>query len=170
MSRLRDVETTAEIKLALIADPHVGGLDIGIDTVNGIVFLTGFVQDRDQRGLAEEIARSHGGIDIKNDIAVLAEVPKELDARASPAPLGARDEEEDLAIRDRVLGAMSSDSRVNTFAVNVEACDGVVRLSGFQENVQARGRAEQITRRVHGVREVINEIEVLDGPEQDGDS
>jgi hyperosmotically inducible protein len=72
MSRLRDAETTARIKLALIANPYIGGLDIGVDTVNGIVFLTGFAQDSQQKELAAEIAKSHGGLDIKNDIEVLS--------------------------------------------------------------------------------------------------
>lgn len=71
MSRLKDLETTAKIKLALMTNPHIGGLDIGVDTVNGIVMLSGAVQDRSHKDLAEEIARAHGGIDIKNDIEVL---------------------------------------------------------------------------------------------------
>ena len=73
MSRLKDLETTAKIKLALMTNPHIGGLDIGVDTVNGIVMLSGAVQDRGHKELAEEIARAYGGIDIRNDIEVLSE-------------------------------------------------------------------------------------------------
>ena len=73
MGRLRDLETTAKIKLALMTNPHIGGMDISVDTVNGIVMLSGAVQDRDKKELAEEIARAHGGVDIRNDIEVLGE-------------------------------------------------------------------------------------------------
>ncbi|HUV05986.1 MAG TPA: BON domain-containing protein [Armatimonadota bacterium] len=74
MGRLKDLETAAKIKLALMTNPHVGGLDIGVDTVNGIVMVSGAVQDRNRKNLAEEIARAYGGIDIKkNDIEVLGE-------------------------------------------------------------------------------------------------
>lgn len=157
MSRFKDVQTSAAIKLALVANARVGGLDIGVTTVNGIVFLSGFVQDRSQRDLAEEIAGNHGGIDIRNDIEVLSEPEGPsfaLDVQSNEA--------DDRIIRGHVAGDLESDSRVNASMINVDAASGVVRLTGVQESDSARNRAEQIARHVKGVRDVMNDIRVRD--------
>ena len=159
MGRLLDIETTAKIKFALMTNPHVGGLDIGVDTVNGIVFLTGAVQDLNHKVLSEEIARAHGGIDIKNDIEVLGEPPELSEAGIEEREAGISIEE-DMMIRDRVAGDLESDGRVNAFMINVDVVSGIVRLSGIQDNAEGYRRAEEIARRVQGVRDVINEIEI----------
>ena len=160
MGKLEDIETTAKIKLALMTNLHVGGLDIGVDTVNGIVFLNGAVQDADQKSLAEEIARSHGGIDIQNNVEVLGE-PSDSGKPAMKA--GSRagvPSEDDLLVRDRVIAALENDSRVNAYWINVEVLNGIVRLSGPQDDEEGRRRAYEIAKRVSGVQDVSDEMEV----------
>lgn len=158
MTKFDDAEMTARIKLAMLVSPRIGALDISVDSLNGIVFLKGVVQERGQRMLAEEIAREHGGIDIKNDIQVLGELEEaevEEEQEVDEKML-----QEDVSLRTRILGDMESDSRVNALMVNVYAAGGLVRLSGIQETQTARRRAEEIARKVDGVIEVINDIEV----------
>lgn len=160
MSRLHDLETTTEIKIALIANPHVGGLDIGVDTINDIVFLKGFVQDSDQKLLAEEIAHSHGGSDIKNDIEVLSDASL---GKGEAAEFVADNRDimiEDEAIRQRVLSDLTADSRINALMINVETADGIVKLSGVQDSQAGSIRAEEIARQVQGVKDVINHTQV----------
>ena len=157
MSKVRDIETSAAIKLALMTNAHIGGMDINVKTVNGIVFLRGFVLDRSQRNLAEIIARDYGGIDIRNDIEVMSE-----SREASPLHEAQSGEADDQVVRGHVAGNLESDSRVNISMINVDVANGVVRLTGIQDSDGARNRAEQIARRVDGVQEVINDIEVSD--------
>jgi len=160
MSRLKDFETTARVKLALIANPNIGGLDISVETVNGIVVLNGYVQDAVQKNLAADIALTHGGIDIKNDVQVLGEAAESegLVRRVAAEPDALSPE--DVSIRERILGNFESDGRVNALMVNVDEFGGIVRLSGIQETETARVRAEEIAHRVAGVTQVVNEIEV----------
>ena len=158
MSRLEDMETTAKIKVALMVNPRVDGFEIGVDTVNGITFLSGFVQDPEQRDLAEDIARERGALDVKNDVVALS------DGDTGP-PEGERGSEaggeaEDRLLRERVIGGLANDSRINSFTMTVEVTGGVARLSGRQPTDEARSRAEQIARGVQGVDEVVNEIDV----------
>lgn len=160
MSKLDDLEIKIKIKLALMANPHIGGLDISVDMINGIVFLKGFVQDSDKKLLAEEIARSHGGIDVKNDIEVLAEASETVDAPAEFSVESPDIAEDNKAIQDRVIGSLGADPRVKVFSINVEAADGVVRLSGVQDDEEGRRRAEEIALRVSGVKKVVNDIHV----------
>lgn len=158
MSKLADLETTAKIKLALITNVHIGGLDIGVDTVNGIVILSGVVQEPDQRDLAEEIARAHGATEVRNDIEVLSESQesaiRQVVGQADSYP------PEDVSLSTRILGDLEADGRVNPLTVNVEEEAGIVRLSGYQYSEKARERVEEIARSVQGVRDVINDIEV----------
>ena len=166
MNRLKDFETTARIKLALITHANIGGLDIAVETVNGIVVLTGYVQDAMQKDLASEIAQSHGGLDIKNDIQVLSEVAETETLMRRLAEKPEAFASEDVSIRQRILGNLEADARVNALMVNIDEVSGTVRLSGIQESQAARQRAEEIAYRVAGVSQVINEIEVRAAPHE----
>lgn len=158
MNRLKDNEMSAGIKLAMILNPRIGGMEISVETVNGIVFLRGVVQDREQKNLAEDIAVRHGGIDVKNEIEVLSEVPEAKDLVFLAADDGSGDD----VLRSQVSGDLESDGRVNASMINVDAAGGVIRLTGVQDNDVAKNRAEQIAWRVDGVDQVINDIEVRD--------
>lgn len=158
MNRLKDNEMSAGIKLAMILNPRIGGMEISVETVNGIVFLRGVVQDREQKNLAEDIAVKHGGIDVKNEIEVLSEVPEAKDLVFLAADDGSGDD----VLRSQVSGDLESDGRVNASMINVDAAGGVIRLTGVQDNDVAKNRAEQIAWRVDGVDQVINDIEVRD--------
>jgi hyperosmotically inducible protein len=53
---------TTKIKSGLLADPVVKGLDPNVETHNGIVQLSGFVESQTQMDRAIEIARSVVGV------------------------------------------------------------------------------------------------------------
>ena len=161
MGKLSDIETSARIKLALITNPNIGGFDVGVETVNGIVVLTGTVERAEQKNLATEIAVQNGGIDVKNDI----KLPEDLSIVDDPGLMRKVAQQatfftEDNSVRQRVLGDLESDPRVNSATINVDEVAGIVRLSGFQESDYARERAEEIAYRVVGVHRVVNDIEV----------
>jgi hyperosmotically inducible protein len=46
------------VKYALLADPDVKSLDIIVETLKGVVQLSGFVNDKEQARKAVEITRS----------------------------------------------------------------------------------------------------------------
>ena len=163
MSKINDIETSARIKLALIANPNIGGYDVGVETVNGIVVLTGMVESPAQKELAARIAMEHGGVDIKNDIELLKEVSvvvREPGLMRRVAEQDGSQLSEDSSIQQRVLGDLQVDPRVNSATINVDEVAGIVRLSGFQESEDGKQRAEEITSRVIGVHSVANDIEV----------
>jgi osmotically-inducible protein OsmY len=163
MWKLNDIETSARIKLALIANPNIGGYNIGVETINGIVVLTGMVESPEQKDLAAEIAIEHGGVDIKNDIELLRDMSvfvREPGLIGKVAGQAGSHYSEDNSIRQRVIGALGVDPRVNSATMNVDEVAGIVRLSGFQETEDAKHRAEDITGRVIGVHRVVNDIEV----------
>jgi osmotically-inducible protein OsmY len=66
-----DSVITAKVEAALAADPHVRAVFIEVQTVRGIVRLTGFADNREEADLAVAIARSVAGVkSVRDDITV----------------------------------------------------------------------------------------------------
>jgi len=57
-----DGTITAKVKTALIQDPTTKARDINVDTYQGVVQLSGFVDDKAQRSRAVEVARGVNGV------------------------------------------------------------------------------------------------------------
>ena len=58
---------TAKVKSGLLADPMAKGLDAKVETYNGTVQLSGFVENQSQMNRAVEIARAVVGVkDVEN--------------------------------------------------------------------------------------------------------
>ena len=72
-----DATVTAKVKAALIQDPVVSALDVGVDTFKGRVQLNGFVDTAEQKARAEQIARSVNGVaEVGNKLTVKANVAR----------------------------------------------------------------------------------------------
>ena len=66
-----DSVITTKVKTALLVDPDVKSLDIGVETFKGVVQLSGFVNNAEQARKAVEIARSVQGVkSVKNSLVV----------------------------------------------------------------------------------------------------
>ncbi|PWB65469.1 MAG: transporter [Deltaproteobacteria bacterium] len=68
---LDDKAITAKVKAALVEDPGVKALQIKVETFEGIVQLSGFVDGPEQITRAAEIAKGVEGVkSVKNDLIV----------------------------------------------------------------------------------------------------
>src|SRR3954468_858037 len=66
-----DAAITAKVKAALVKDPVVKAVDVKVDTFKGVVQLSGFVDNNDQRAQAERVTASTAGVmSVKNNIAL----------------------------------------------------------------------------------------------------
>jgi len=66
-----DSALTAKVKTALLKDDDVSGLAVNVNSYRGVVQLTGFVDDENQRTKAESIAQQVEGVtSVKNDLRV----------------------------------------------------------------------------------------------------
>ncbi|HUX30045.1 MAG TPA: BON domain-containing protein [Thiobacillus sp.] len=64
---LDDTAITTSIKTRYFADDTLKGLDISVETVDGVVTLTGTVQNDDARSLATTIAQGVDGVTSVNN-------------------------------------------------------------------------------------------------------
>lgn len=65
---------------------------------------------------------------------------------------------DDQATARRVEEALRSDPAYKFTDVKVVAYTGTIQLSGFVDNGEQKGRAEDIARKIPGVKEVKNDI------------
>jgi len=60
----------------------------------------------------------------------------------------------------KVKSALANDVGLKTLAINVDSSDGVVTLKGSVDNADTRSRAEQVAKKVDGVKSVKNELKL----------
>jgi hyperosmotically inducible periplasmic protein len=66
-----DAVLTTRVKTAFINDPVVGGSRIDVDTVNGVVTLSGRVPTKEQEAKAIQLARAvKGVIDVRSSLLI----------------------------------------------------------------------------------------------------
>ncbi|HEV8331663.1 MAG TPA: BON domain-containing protein [Steroidobacteraceae bacterium] len=64
-----DSVITGKVKAALVADPTTKAHQISVETFHGVVQLSGFVDSREARSRAEQVAQGVDGVkDVKNDL------------------------------------------------------------------------------------------------------
>lgn len=67
---------------------------------------------------------------------------------------------DDSVITTKVKAALIADSVTKAHQIKVETHEGEVLLSGFVDSREARTRAAELARKVEGVQDVNNKIEV----------
>ena len=66
-----DSAITTKVKAKFADDPTVSAMSIKVDTMKGVVQLSGFAKSADERMMAERLARNTNGVtDVHNDIIV----------------------------------------------------------------------------------------------------
>lgn len=66
-----DKVVSAKVKTALLQDPEVKALQVKVETYNGVVQLSGFVDKPEQIHRAAEVAKGVEGVkSVKNDLAL----------------------------------------------------------------------------------------------------
>ena len=66
----------------------------------------------------------------------------------------------DNVIADQVMIKLSGDQVVKGGALKVDVKNGVVTLNGLVDEPKAKERAEKLTRKVKGVKQVINNLTI----------
>jgi len=148
--QLDDTVTTAEVKAALIKDPVAKAGQIDVEVFKGTVQLNGFVDSAANKERAGEVARKTKGVTaVHNNLTVKTDMDR---------PTG--QVVDDGEITAKVKTALAGDPRTKAHQINIETRDGVVQLSGFVDNSEAKSTAEELARAVDHVKSVDNELDV----------
>ena len=74
----------------------------------------------------------------------------------------------DDELHDKVIARLAADRDVKGGGLDVEVKDGVVTLRGKVREEAQKVKAERITRKVQGVKQVVNELQVEFGSQPGG--
>ena len=159
-----DATITASVKARLLADERTKGFDTNVDTVKGVVTLTGGADSEAAKRAAQELAgQDEGVILIKNELIVAApgsEARQDANtATASGEVREAMDEAgdgiDDAWITSKVKTQLLADAEVKGTQITVETQANVVTLGGPAETAAARAKAIEIAQATKGVSKVV---------------
>lgn len=119
---------------------------VDVDADNGVVTLTGTVNDSDHKRLAEDtVANLPGVVRVENKIAVEAE----------PKPRS----DEWIALKAR--GRLLVKANVSATDTDVRVVNGVVTLTGTANDIAQKELTEAYVKDIEGVKSVDNQIQVI---------
>jgi hyperosmotically inducible protein len=142
----RKIETAAKASYnyRTVLEDHVK-----VKANDGVVTLTGTVQDKDDKALAEDTVENLPGVtSVKNEITVKSTYSEHSDSWMA------------FKIRSRLLVKANVSAATTTVAVQ----DGVVTLGGTAANVAQKELTEVYAKEIDWVKSVKNNIVVKDTP------
>jgi hyperosmotically inducible protein len=148
-TEIDDATITTKVKSALLADADVKGSDIKVETLKGVVQLSGFVDSQGQIDRAVAVTKGVEGV---------KSVDNKMTVKTTETTVG--EKIDDSIITTKVKAALMGDSGVKSSDIGVVTSDGQVQLSGFVEDQAQIDRATEVARGVEGVKNVINEMTI----------
>ena len=165
---VQDGWITTKIQAKYFADADVKARRIDVTTENGVVTLTGTVENERARQQAVEIAKNTDGV-----VRVEDHLRPEAAATTGTAPEADPDRDRDTITGERIGEAASSawittkiqgkyfaDSLVKARRIDVTTNNGVVTLTGTVSSPQEQQKAVEIARSTEGVRRVEDRLQV----------
>ena len=141
-----DMTLQAMVMDELAWTPNVDAAHIGVAAQNGVVTLSGIVSSLAEKVAAEEAARRVKGVQgIAQKIAVRL-------------PTAHRRTDEEIA--DRALKVLNWDLEVPDEQIQVKVENGIVTLTGTVSYQFQRTAADRDIRRLGGVTDIVNLIEI----------
>jgi len=123
--------------------------NVKVKAHDGVVTLTGTVQDKEDKALAQDTVENLPGVtNVRNEISVKSTYPEHSDSWMA------------LKIRSRLLVK----ANVSATSTKVAVTDGNVILSGTADNSAQKELTEAYAKDIDGVKTVQNDIVVKDQP------
>ncbi|MBI1399385.1 MAG: BON domain-containing protein [Hyphomonas sp.] len=143
---LDDATASNEIKAKLLTESGAKFAEVDVEVANGLVLLSGRVNEPADRTYAEGIAWSSSRTrDVANEIRI--EPPGGFMANVSDEIITGR-------VRARLIGS----SKVKSVNYNIETYDGVVYLMGIARSTEELRRAAEEASVVGGVKQVVSYV------------
>jgi len=142
-----DAATTAAVKSRLMANPEVSSYEIDVDSTDGAVRLSGWVETQAERAAAQRVATQTEGVrSVKNEIKI-----------GDPS---LSENVEDGVLLVKVKSKLAADPDVAALDIDVDVSRGVVTLSGDVASKAEADEAVRVARATEGVSGVVNKLQV----------
>lgn len=152
-NRFNDATTTATVKSKLLWNRNTEGLNINVDTNNGVVTLKGSANTDEARELAERLARNTEGVrEVNNELKVNGEAGAANKARDKADEAGAAIS--DAWITSKVKSSFVFNSSLDGLDISVDTKGGQVTLGGRVDTQAEKDLATEIAENIRGVQGV----------------
>ena len=148
-TQVDDTVVTTSVKSALMSDDLLKSLDLQVETRNGVVQLSGFVDSQAQVDQAVTLARAVAGV---------TEVENSITLKDGPSTMGTKID--DAAITARVKTALLADADIKSLDISVLTFKGEVQLTGFVNSEEQIQMAGKLASAAEGATGVKNELMV----------
>jgi osmotically-inducible protein OsmY len=150
-----DARITAQVKAAFALSKRISAYEIGVDTKNGVVTLSGKAPSEADRELAGNVAGDTTGVtQVNNQIQV------EPGLKPSDASLRESARVTDLEIHAYLRERLAASEFLSGNEINVSVKDRVVTLAGRTQTPQQKAGVEQLARSLPNVADVVNKLSV----------
>jgi hyperosmotically inducible protein len=181
----KDDQIEDSVEKALAADKRLAGSDIDVASVNkGVVLLSGSADSMSDHLVALNVAGKVAGVrrvesnvkaddrltDQSSDDGVAAQAgaaAASVGAKAGAAASSVGATATDLWITSATKMRLLADGDTPALDVNVDTRDGVVTLFGIVPSAAAKQAAEADARKVSGVKDVRNDLQVVADAKRD---
>lgn len=142
-----DAWITTTAKMRLLASRETPGLDINVDTTDGVVTLFGIVDSETGKSAATNEVRKVAGVrDVRNVLQVVPESRKDA--------VEAKDGEVQAAVERR----LDERTDLRGSSIDVEVSKGIARLTGTVDSANDHLVALSVARATPGVRGLIDDL------------
>ncbi|WP_150306165.1 BON domain-containing protein [Pseudomonas saliphila] len=153
--RMSDSTTTATIKSKLLWNNSTEGLNIHVDTQDGLVILTGETDSAASKELAERLAEDTDGVrEVRNELQVTGEDATEAKGTVAKTADDAGNVISDAWITSKVKSSYLFSRSLSGLDISVDTNNGKVILDGAVDTEAEKDLAEQTAKNIRGVREV----------------
>ncbi|MBD3332909.1 BON domain-containing protein, partial [candidate division GN15 bacterium] len=144
-----DEEVAGAIRDALFYDPRVASFDVEVSVNNGVVTLSGVVDNLKAKRAASQVASNTVGVwTVKNQMSVRPAEPMT-----------------DAMVAADVRQALLRDPYVNRYDIDVTVDNGIAYLNGDVDTFFEKAQADDVAAQVNGVVAVENNLDVQDEAE-----
>jgi hyperosmotically inducible protein len=144
-----DTTITTKVNSALIQDPAVKARKIDVDTLQGVVMLTGVVATEKEAARAVEITQKVPGVkQVKNNL----QIGKKSWTQAL----------DDKVIGSKIKAKLINEPGIRSLNIDVDVNNGVVTLTGLVEYQHQKNRAIEIAGTTAGTVKVVDNLKVRD--------
>ena len=148
-----DATTTTSVKSKLLWNQHTDGLEVDVDTKDGVVTLTGVADSDASKELAERLAANTEGVrDVENHLRVDTKSGKSRPAAHGSDHAG--DTISDSWITSKVKTTFLLSRNISGSDIGITTNNGVVTLSGAVDNGAERDLAIEVAKDIRGVKAV----------------
>jgi hyperosmotically inducible protein len=160
--KFEDASITAKVKSQLLWNSATRGLDIDVETDNGVVTLTGEVGSEGEAALARQIALNTRGVRAVKRVLDINQqsVGDAVAGTAERAAEIAGHAVSDTWITAKVKSALLYNRHLDGTAIEVHTKDGTVLLDGAVSSTKELAHAVDIAKGIIGVKQVKSSIDV----------